>query len=141
MMIIKVLLPETQKLSGPIGRKLGVIGLTKLIVSPVFLAEPYVGRIADLVLSVVKVLELPEEAVAEDELVDDSANSEGYQVAFAQVRLAFSFVLFLNSVPAVGLRSQRRAGSREQHRRHPPLLWPAAGRAAATARLSGMAVL
>ena len=93
MVINSVVLPETQRVSGVLERKVTCVGIIRLIVAPFMRTEPYISRLPGLVMAVLGLCELPEEAAEDDEDEEGAAGGipageDGYQVAYAKVRIA-----------------------------------------------------
>ena len=85
----KVVIPESQKVSGPTERKITAVGIIKLLTeTPSMLAEPYVNLWTHLLRCLISLFEMPEDdSIPDDEHFIDVEDTPGYQKAFAQLAL------------------------------------------------------
>jgi exportin-2 (importin alpha re-exporter) len=87
MVLEKIVIPDMQKVSGPTERKIGAVGVTKILTeTPPMLVEPYVKFWSPLLRSLVSLFELPEDdSVPDDEHFIEIEDTPGYQTAFSQL--------------------------------------------------------
>ena len=89
MVLEKVVIPESQKVSGPTEKKITAVGIIKLLTeTPSMLAEPYVNLWTHLLRCLISLFEMPEDdSIPDDEHFIDVEDTPGYQTAFAQLAL------------------------------------------------------
>ncbi len=90
MVLEKIFVPDVQKVSGQVERKICAIGITKLLTeTPAMLADPYVSLWVPLLQALVSLFELPEDdSVPDDEHFIEIEDTPGYQTAYSQLVFA-----------------------------------------------------
>lgn len=92
MVLEKIVIPDVQKVSGQLERKICAVGITKLLTEtqPMFV-DPYVSLWAPLLQALVSLFELPEDdSVPDDEHFIEIEDTPGYQTAYSQLVFAGS---------------------------------------------------
>ena len=90
MVLEKIFIPDVQKVSGQMERKICAIGITKILTeTPATLAEPYVNLWTSLLQALISLFELPEDdSLPDDEHFIEIDDTPGYQTAFSQLMFA-----------------------------------------------------
>lgn len=89
MVIERLFIPDLQKVSGNIDRKICAVGVTKILMEAPVMLKEYKPLWAGLLQALVKLFELPQdEEVPEDEHFIEIDDTPGYQIAYS--RLAFA---------------------------------------------------
>ena len=92
MVIEKLFIPDAQKVSGPVERKICAVGITKILTeSPAMLAKPYLALWNPLLKILIELFELPEDdSTQDDEHFIDIEDAPGYQTTYCQLAYAGS---------------------------------------------------
>ena len=90
MVVERLFIPDVQKVSGPLERKICAVGMTKLLTeTPAMLTEPYVSLWALLLQALISLFELPEDdSLPDDEHFIEIEDTPGYQTAYSQLIFA-----------------------------------------------------
>ena len=91
MILEKIIIADFQKVSGEIERKVAVFGYSNLLVNcPVMLQAPYNSYYSKLLISLVELLELPQEdqILSEEQMFPEIDDNTGYQAAYSQLIFA-----------------------------------------------------
>ena len=90
MVVERLFIPDVQKVSGPLERKICAVGMTKLLTeTPAMLTEPYVNLWAILLQALISLFELPEDdSLPDDEHFIEIEDTPGYQTAYSQLIFA-----------------------------------------------------
>jgi len=90
MVVERLFIPDVQKVSGPLERKICAVGMTKLLTeTPAMLTEPYVNLWALLLQALISLFELPEDdSLPDDEHFIEIEDTPGYQTAYSQLIFA-----------------------------------------------------
>ena len=92
MLLEKVIIPDLQKVSGFVERKICAIGLVHILTeTPQILNEPYQSFWVPLLNALINLFELPEDSsVPDEDQFIDVEDTPGYQAAFSQLAFATS---------------------------------------------------
>ncbi|XP_073436622.1 exportin-2 [Dendrobates tinctorius] len=90
MVVEKIIIPEIQKVSGPIEKKICAVGITKLLTEcPHMMDTEYTKLWTPLLQALIGLFELPEDdTIPDDEHFIDIEDTPGYQTAFSQLAFA-----------------------------------------------------
>ncbi|TNM88922.1 hypothetical protein fugu_005176 [Takifugu bimaculatus] len=90
MVLEKIIIPEIQKVSGTIEKKICAVGITKVLTEcPAMMDTEYTKLWAPLLQALIGLFELPEDdSVPDDEHFIDIEDTPGYQTAFSQLAFA-----------------------------------------------------
>lgn len=91
MVLEKIIITDLQKVSGEIERKVAVFGFSNLLVNfPAMLETPYNVYYSKLLVSLVELLELPQEdqILCEEQMFPEIDDNLGYQAAYSQLIFA-----------------------------------------------------
>ncbi|XP_032826379.1 exportin-2 [Petromyzon marinus] len=90
MVVEKLIIPEVQKVSGTVEKKICAVGITKQLTEcPAMMDTEYTKLWAPLLQSLIGLFELPEDdSVADDEHFVEVEDTPGYQAAFSQLAFA-----------------------------------------------------
>ncbi|KAM3923511.1 exportin-2 isoform 1-T3 [Leptodactylus fuscus] len=90
MIVEKIIIPEIQKVSGPIEKKICAVGITKLLTEcPQMMDAEYTKLWTPLLQALIGLFELPEDdTIPDDEHFIDIEDTPGYQTAFSQLAFA-----------------------------------------------------
>ncbi|XP_006839263.1 PREDICTED: exportin-2 isoform X2 [Chrysochloris asiatica] len=90
MVLEKIIIPEIQKVSGNVEKKICAVGITKLLTEcPPLMDAEYTKLWTPLLQSLIGLFELPEDATTPDEEhFIDIEDTPGYQTAFSQLAFA-----------------------------------------------------
>uniref|UniRef100_A0A6I8SJM6 Exportin-2 n=1 Tax=Xenopus tropicalis TaxID=8364 RepID=A0A6I8SJM6_XENTR len=90
MVVEKIIIPEIQKVSGPIEKKICAVGLTKVLTEcPAMMDTEYTKLWTPLLQALIGLFELPEDdTIPDDEHFIDIEDTPGYQAAFSQLAFA-----------------------------------------------------
>ncbi|XP_072259360.1 exportin-2 [Pyxicephalus adspersus] len=90
MVVEKIIIPEIQKVSGPIEKKICAVGLTKVLTEcPAMMDTDYTKLWTPLLQALIGLFELPEDdTIPDDEHFIDIEDTPGYQTAFSQLAFA-----------------------------------------------------
>lgn len=90
MVVEKIIIPEIQKVSGPIEKKICAVGLTKVLTEcPPMMDTEYTKLWTPLLQALIGLFELPEDdTIPDDEHFIDIEDTPGYQTAFSQLAFA-----------------------------------------------------
>jgi exportin-2 (importin alpha re-exporter) len=90
MVCERLLIPEVQKVSGNVERKICAVGMTRLLCeTPALLGGSYSRFWAPLLQALIGLFELPEdESVPDDEHFIEIEDTPGYQTAYSQLAFA-----------------------------------------------------
>lgn len=85
----KIIIPEAQKVSGTVEKKICAVGITKILTECSAMMAEYNGLWAPLLQALIGLFELPEDATTpDDEHFIDIEDTPGYQTAFSQLAFA-----------------------------------------------------
>ncbi|XP_033214129.1 exportin-2 isoform X2 [Belonocnema kinseyi] len=91
MVLEKIIITDLQKVSGEIERKVAVFGFSNLLVNfPAMLETPYNAYYSKLLVSLVELLESPQEdqILSEEQMFPEIDDNLGYQAAYSQLIFA-----------------------------------------------------
>ncbi|CAB1353828.1 unnamed protein product [Coregonus sp. 'balchen'] len=90
MVLEKIVIPEVQKVSGPVEKKICAVGITKILTEcPVMMDTEYTKLWTPLLQALIGLFELPEDdSIPDDEHFIDIEDTPGYQTAFSQLAFA-----------------------------------------------------
>ncbi|KAG7283270.1 LOW QUALITY PROTEIN: hypothetical protein CRUP_005012 [Coryphaenoides rupestris] len=90
MVLEKVIIPEVQKVSGPVDKKICAVGITKVLTEcPAMMDTEYTKLWTPLLQALIGFFELPEDnSIPDDEHFIDIEDTPGYQTAFSQLAFA-----------------------------------------------------
>ncbi|KAG8567510.1 hypothetical protein GDO81_013657 [Engystomops pustulosus] len=90
MVVEKIIIPEIQKVSGPVEKKICAVGITKLLTEcPQMMDAEYTKLWIPLLQALIGLFELPEDdTIPDDEHFIDIEDTPGYQTAFSQLAFA-----------------------------------------------------
>ncbi|MEE6512399.1 hypothetical protein FKM82_019353 [Ascaphus truei] len=90
MVVEKIIIPEIQKVSGPIEKKICAVGITKVLTEcPCMIDTEYTKLWIPLLQALIGLFELPEDdTIPDDEHFIDIEDTPGYQTAFSQLAFA-----------------------------------------------------
>ena len=90
MVIERLFIPDVQKVTGSLERKICAVGMTKLLAeTPAMLSEPYVNLWGPLLHALISLFELPEDdSLPDDEHFIEIEDTPGYQTAYSQLVFA-----------------------------------------------------
>uniref|UniRef100_A0A669D6U9 Exportin-2 n=1 Tax=Oreochromis niloticus TaxID=8128 RepID=A0A669D6U9_ORENI len=90
MVLEKIVIPEVQKVSGPVEKKICAVGITKVLTEcPAMMDTEYTKLWTPLLQALIGLFELPEDdSIPDDEHFIDIEDTPGYQTAFSQLAFA-----------------------------------------------------
>uniref|UniRef100_A0A8C4HZ24 Exportin-2 n=1 Tax=Dicentrarchus labrax TaxID=13489 RepID=A0A8C4HZ24_DICLA len=90
MVLEKIIIPEVQKVSGPVEKKICAVGITKILTEcPAMMDTEYTKLWTPLLQALIGLFELPEDdSIPDDEHFIDIEDTPGYQTAFSQLAFA-----------------------------------------------------
>uniref|UniRef100_A0A8C2WKJ5 Exportin-2 n=1 Tax=Cyclopterus lumpus TaxID=8103 RepID=A0A8C2WKJ5_CYCLU len=90
MVLEKIIIPEVQKVSGPVEKKICAVGITKVLTEcPALMDTEYTKLWTPLLQALIGLFELPEDdSIPDDEHFIDIEDTPGYQTAFSQLAFA-----------------------------------------------------
>uniref|UniRef100_A0A3B3I7D8 Exportin-2 n=1 Tax=Oryzias latipes TaxID=8090 RepID=A0A3B3I7D8_ORYLA len=90
MVLEKIIIPEVQKVSGTIEKKICAVGITKILTEcPAMMDTEYTKLWTPLLQALIGLFELPEDdSIPDDEHFIDIEDTPGYQTAFSQLAFA-----------------------------------------------------
>uniref|UniRef100_A0A674CES5 Exportin-2 n=1 Tax=Salmo trutta TaxID=8032 RepID=A0A674CES5_SALTR len=90
MVLEKIVIPEVQKVSGPVEKKICAVGITKILTEcPAMIDTEYTKLWTPLLQALIGLFELPEDdSIPDDEHFIDIEDTPGYQTAFSQLAFA-----------------------------------------------------
>ncbi|XP_023216075.1 exportin-2-like [Centruroides sculpturatus] len=90
MVLDRVVIPEVQKVSGSLERKICAIGITKLLTeTPAMIVGEYANYWTPLLQSLIELFELPEDdTIPEDEHFIEIEDTPSYQISYSQLVFA-----------------------------------------------------
>uniref|UniRef100_A0A8C9XM26 Exportin-2 n=1 Tax=Sander lucioperca TaxID=283035 RepID=A0A8C9XM26_SANLU len=90
MVLEKIIIPEVQKVSGPVEKKICAVGITKVLTEcPAMMDTEYTKLWTPLLQALIGLFELPEDdSIPDDEHFIDIEDAPGYQTAFSQLAFA-----------------------------------------------------
>lgn len=90
MVLEKIIIPEIQKVSGPVEKKICAVGITKVLTEcPAMMDTEYTKLWTPLLQALIGLFELPEDdSIPDDEHFIDIEDTPGYQTAFSQLAFA-----------------------------------------------------
>ncbi|TRY97477.1 hypothetical protein DNTS_008211 [Danionella cerebrum] len=90
MVLEKIVIPEVQKVSGQVEKKICAVGITKVLTEcPAMMDTDYTKLWAPLLQALIGLFELPEDdSIPDDEHFIDIEDTPGYQTAFSQLAFA-----------------------------------------------------
>uniref|UniRef100_A0A3B4ZRJ2 Exportin-2 n=1 Tax=Stegastes partitus TaxID=144197 RepID=A0A3B4ZRJ2_9TELE len=90
MVLEKIVIPEVQKVSGPVEKKICAVGITKVLTEcPAMMDTEYTKLWTPLLQALIGFFELPEDdSIPDDEHFIDIEDTPGYQTAFSQLAFA-----------------------------------------------------
>uniref|UniRef100_A0A3P9ABR0 Exportin-2 n=1 Tax=Esox lucius TaxID=8010 RepID=A0A3P9ABR0_ESOLU len=90
MVLEKIVIPEVQKVSGPVEKKICAVGITKILTEcPAMMDTEYTKLWTPLLQALIGLFELPEDdSIPDDEHFIDIEDTPGYQTAFSQLAFA-----------------------------------------------------
>uniref|UniRef100_A0A8C5MWL8 Exportin-2 n=1 Tax=Leptobrachium leishanense TaxID=445787 RepID=A0A8C5MWL8_9ANUR len=90
MVVEKIIIPEIQKVSGPVEKKICAVGITKILTEcPPMMDTDYTKLWTPLLQALIGLFELPEDdTIPDDEHFIDIEDTPGYQTAFSQLAFA-----------------------------------------------------
>uniref|UniRef100_A0A671U338 CSE1 chromosome segregation 1-like (yeast) n=1 Tax=Sparus aurata TaxID=8175 RepID=A0A671U338_SPAAU len=90
MVLEKIIIPEVQKVSGPVEKKICAVGITKVLTEcPAMMDTEYTKLWTPLLQALIGLFELPEDdSIPDDEHFIDIEDTPGYQTAFSQLAFA-----------------------------------------------------
>ncbi|MGH0145719.1 UNVERIFIED_CONTAM: hypothetical protein FKN15_024670 [Acipenser sinensis] len=90
MVLEKIVIPEVQKVSGPVEKKICAVGITKILTEcPSMMDTDYTKLWSPLLQALIGFFELPEDdSIPDDEHFIDIEDTPGYQTAFSQLAFA-----------------------------------------------------
>uniref|UniRef100_A0A3Q3XSD6 Importin N-terminal domain-containing protein n=1 Tax=Mola mola TaxID=94237 RepID=A0A3Q3XSD6_MOLML len=90
MVLEKIIIPEVQKVSGAVEKKICAVGITKILTEcPSMMDTEYTKLWTPLLQALIGLFELPEDdSVPDDEHFIDIEDTPGYQTAFSQLAFA-----------------------------------------------------
>uniref|UniRef100_A0A3Q3F9K2 Exportin-2 n=1 Tax=Labrus bergylta TaxID=56723 RepID=A0A3Q3F9K2_9LABR len=90
MVLEKIIIPEVQKVSGPVEKKICAVGITKILTEcPSMMDTEYTKLWTPLLQALIGLFELPEDdSIPDDEHFIDIEDTPGYQTAFSQLAFA-----------------------------------------------------
>uniref|UniRef100_A0A4W5QZE5 Exportin-2 n=1 Tax=Hucho hucho TaxID=62062 RepID=A0A4W5QZE5_9TELE len=90
MVLEKIVIPEVQKVSGPVEKKICAVGITKILTEcPAMMDTEYTKLWTPLLQALIGLFELPEDdSIPDDEHFIDIEDTAGYQTAFSQLAFA-----------------------------------------------------
>uniref|UniRef100_A0A8I5XVR1 Exportin-2 n=1 Tax=Rattus norvegicus TaxID=10116 RepID=A0A8I5XVR1_RAT len=90
MVLEKIIIPEIQKVSGNVEKKICAVGITKLLTEcPAMMDTEYTKLWTPLLQSLIGLFELPEDdSIPDEEHFIDIEDTPGYQTAFSQLAFA-----------------------------------------------------
>uniref|UniRef100_A0A3Q2VJ66 Exportin-2 n=1 Tax=Haplochromis burtoni TaxID=8153 RepID=A0A3Q2VJ66_HAPBU len=90
MVLEKIVIPEVQKVSGPVEKKICAVGITKILTEcPAMMDTEYTKLWTPLLQALIGFFELPEDdSIPDDEHFIDIEDTPGYQTAFSQLAFA-----------------------------------------------------
>ncbi|KAF3856376.1 hypothetical protein F7725_017099 [Dissostichus mawsoni] len=90
MVLEKIIIPEVQKVSGPVEKKICAVGITKILTEcPSMMDTEYTKLWTPLLQALIGFFELPEDdSIPDDEHFIDIEDTPGYQTAFSQLAFA-----------------------------------------------------
>uniref|UniRef100_A0A3Q3JW21 Exportin-2 n=1 Tax=Monopterus albus TaxID=43700 RepID=A0A3Q3JW21_MONAL len=90
MVLEKIVIPEVQKVSGTVEKKICAVGITKILTEcPAMMDTEYTKLWAPLLQALIGLFELPEDdSIPDDEHFIDIEDTPGYQTAFSQLAFA-----------------------------------------------------
>ncbi|KAI3370106.1 hypothetical protein L3Q82_024906, partial [Scortum barcoo] len=90
MVLEKIIIPEVQKVSGAVEKKICAVGITKILTEcPAMMDTEYTKLWTPLLQSLIGLFELPEDdSIPDDEHFIDIEDTPGYQTAFSQLAFA-----------------------------------------------------
>uniref|UniRef100_M3ZGK2 Exportin-2 n=1 Tax=Xiphophorus maculatus TaxID=8083 RepID=M3ZGK2_XIPMA len=90
MVLEKIIIPEVQKVSGTVEKKICAVGITKILTEcPAMMDTEYTKLWTPLLQALIGLFELPEDdSIPDDEHFIDIEDTPGYQTAFSQLAFA-----------------------------------------------------
>uniref|UniRef100_A0A8C2DYI6 Exportin-2 n=1 Tax=Cyprinus carpio TaxID=7962 RepID=A0A8C2DYI6_CYPCA len=90
MVVEKIIIPEVQKVSGQVEKKICAVGITKILTEcPAMMDTEYTKLWTPLLQALIGLFELPEDdSIPDDEHFIDIEDTPGYQTAFSQLAFA-----------------------------------------------------
>uniref|UniRef100_A0A3Q1HS01 Exportin-2 n=1 Tax=Anabas testudineus TaxID=64144 RepID=A0A3Q1HS01_ANATE len=90
MVLEKIVIPEVQKVSGAVEKKICAVGITKILTEcPAMMDTEYTKLWTPLLQALIGLFELPEDdSIPDDEHFIDIEDTPGYQTAFSQLAFA-----------------------------------------------------
>nr|XP_061813737.1 exportin-2-like isoform X2 [Nerophis lumbriciformis] len=90
MVLEKIIIPEVQKVSGSVEKKICAVGITKILTEcPAMMDTEYTKLWTPLLQALIGLFELPEDdSIPDDEHFIDIEDTPGYQTAFSQLAFA-----------------------------------------------------
>ncbi|KAI2659250.1 Exportin-2 [Labeo rohita] len=90
MVVEKIVIPEVQKVSGQVEKKICAVGITKILTEcPAMMDTEYTKLWTPLLQALIGLFELPEDdSIPDDEHFIDIEDTPGYQTAFSQLAFA-----------------------------------------------------
>uniref|UniRef100_A0A8C7GPG5 Exportin-2 n=1 Tax=Oncorhynchus kisutch TaxID=8019 RepID=A0A8C7GPG5_ONCKI len=90
MVLEKIVIPEVQKVSGPVEKKICAVGIIKILTEcPAMIDTEYTKLWTPLLQALIGLFELPEDdSIPDDEHFIDIEDTPGYQTAFSQLAFA-----------------------------------------------------
>uniref|UniRef100_A0AAY4E581 Exportin-2 n=1 Tax=Denticeps clupeoides TaxID=299321 RepID=A0AAY4E581_9TELE len=90
MVVEKIVIPEVQKVSGQVEKKICAVGITKVLTEcPAMMDTEYTKLWTPLLQALIGLFELPEDdSIPDDEHFIDIEDTPGYQTAFSQLAFA-----------------------------------------------------
>uniref|UniRef100_A0A673YJU4 Exportin-2 n=1 Tax=Salmo trutta TaxID=8032 RepID=A0A673YJU4_SALTR len=90
MVLEKIVIPEVQKVSGPVEKKICAVGITKILTEcPAMMDTEYTKLWTPLLQALIGLFELPEDdSIPDDEHFIDIEDTASYQTAFSQLAFA-----------------------------------------------------
>uniref|UniRef100_A0A8C2Q6G2 Exportin-2 n=1 Tax=Cyprinus carpio TaxID=7962 RepID=A0A8C2Q6G2_CYPCA len=90
MVVEKIIIPEVQKVSGQVEKKICAVGITKILTEcPAMMDTEYTKLWSPLLQALIGLFELPEDdSIPDDEHFIDIEDTPGYQTAFSQLAFA-----------------------------------------------------
>uniref|UniRef100_A0A8C5AWA8 Exportin-2 n=1 Tax=Gadus morhua TaxID=8049 RepID=A0A8C5AWA8_GADMO len=90
MVLEKIIIPDVQKVSGPVEKKICAVGITKILTEcPAMMDTEYTKLWTPLLQALIGFFELPEDdSTPDDEHFIDIEDTPGYQTAFSQLAFA-----------------------------------------------------
>uniref|UniRef100_A0A3Q0SLW7 Exportin-2 n=1 Tax=Amphilophus citrinellus TaxID=61819 RepID=A0A3Q0SLW7_AMPCI len=90
MVLEKIVIPEVQKVSGTVEKKICAVGITKILTEcPAMMDTEYTKLWTPLLQALIGLFELPEDdSIPDDEHFIDIEDTPGYQTAFSQLAFA-----------------------------------------------------